>query len=121
MQSFLPSVTVTKRCHLQIIETQEATIKDLNDRLRKQENLAKEAKLKAESLSLQPAPQETSAQDRFYIQNLEPELKLIGSAYHDLAGRLQMNNVVLQRRAEAPRSWLGRQRRAIEGPTGLSR
>ena len=45
----------------------------------------------------------------------------MASAYHDLAGRLQMNTVVLQRRADAPKSWLGRQRRAMEGPTGLLR
>lgn len=56
-----------------------------------------------------------------YTQNLERELKLIASAYHDLAGRLQMNNVVLQRRAEAPKSWLGRQRKAMEGVGGLVR
>ena len=62
----------------------------------------------------------TSA-ERSYTQNLERELKLMASAYHDLAGRLQMNNVVLQRRAEAPKSWLGRQRKAMEGVGGLVR
>ena len=62
----------------------------------------------------------TSA-ERSYTQNLERELKLVASAYHDLAGRLQLNNVVLQRRAEAPKSWLGRQRKAIEGVGGLVR
>lgn len=55
------------------------------------------------------------------MQQLERELKLMASAYHDLAGRLQMNNVVLQRRAEAPKSWLGRQRKAVEGVGGLVR
>ncbi|KAL9098683.1 MAG: hypothetical protein Q9163_005697 [Psora crenata] len=60
-------------------------------------------------------------EDRIYIQNLERELKLMASAYHDLAGRLQMSSVTLQRRADAPKSWLGRQRRAMEGPTGLAR
>ena len=63
-----------------------------------------------------PTPAELS-----YTQNLERELKLIASAYHDLAGRLQMNNVVLQRRADAPKSWLGRQRKAMEGVGGLVR
>lgn len=59
--------------------------------------------------------------ERSYTQKLERELKLMASAYHDLAGRLQMNNVVLQRRAEAPKSWLGRQRKAMEGIGGLVR
>ena len=63
-----------------------------------------------------PTPAELS-----YTQNLERELKLMASAYHDLAGRLQMNNVVLQRRADAPKSWLGRQRKAMEGVGGLMR
>lgn len=62
-----------------------------------------------------------TAADLSYTQNLERELKLIASAYHDLAGRLQMNNVVLQRRADAPKSWLGRQRKAMEGVGGLVR
>ena len=62
----------------------------------------------------------TSA-ERSYTQNLERELKLMASAYHDLAGRLQMNNVILQRRVEAPKSWLGRQRKAMEGVGGLVR
>ena len=59
--------------------------------------------------------------ERSYTQNLERELKLMASAYHDLAGRLQMNNVILQRRAETPKSWLGRQRKAMEGVGGLVR
>ena len=67
------------------------------------------------------AKAEAQAEDRSYTKNLERELKLMASAYHDLAGRLQMNSVTLQRRSEAPKSWLGRQRRAMEGPTGLAR
>ena len=59
--------------------------------------------------------------ERSYIQNLERELKLIASAYYDLGSRMQMNNVTLQRRAEAPKSWLGRQRKAMEGVGGLVR
>jgi len=61
------------------------------------------------------------ADERAYTRNLERENKLMASAYHDLAGRLQMNNVVLQRRADAPKSWLGRQRKAMEGIGGLVR
>jgi protein HOOK3 len=61
------------------------------------------------------------AEERAYTRNLERENKLMASAYHDLAGRLQMNNVVLQRRADAPKSWLGRQRKAMEGIGGLVR
>lgn len=68
-----------------------------------------------------PSQDVPTSAERSYTQNLERELKLIESAYHDLAGRLQMNNVVLQRRAEAPKSWLGKQRKAMEGVGGLVR
>ena len=62
-----------------------------------------------------------SPEERSYIQNLERENKLMASAYYDLASRLQMNNVILQRRAEVPKSWLGRQRKAMEAVGGLVR
>ena len=39
----------------------------------------------------------------------------MASAFHGLGSRMQMNGVVVQRRAEAPRSWLGRQRDLVEG------
>lgn len=62
-----------------------------------------------------------SPEERSYIQNLERENKLMASAYYDLTSRLQMNNVILQRRAEVPKSWLGRQRKAMEAVGGLVR
>lgn len=68
-----------------------------------------------------PSQNAPSPGECLYTQNLERELKLVASAYHDLAGRLQMNNVILQRRAEAPKSWLGRQRKAMDGVGGLAR
>ncbi|KAF6219763.1 hypothetical protein HO133_003588 [Letharia lupina] len=68
-----------------------------------------------------PSQNVPTSAERSYTQNLEREIKLIASAYHDLAGRLQMNNVILQRRTEAPKSWLGRQRKAMEGVGGLVR
>ena len=63
----------------------------------------------------------TQYNNQSYVQNLERELKLMSSAYHDLAGRLQLNNVVFQRKAEAPKNWLGRQRKRLEAPLGLVR
>lgn len=40
----------------------------------------------------------------------------MASAFHDLAGRLQMNTVSLQRRNEPPRSWMNKVRRQLEQP-----
>ena len=38
----------------------------------------------------------------------------MASAYHTLAGRLQMTNVGLLRRSDMDASWLNRQRRIVE-------
>ena len=49
------------------------------------------------------------------IRNLERENALIASAWYDLTSRLQSNHVVLQRRNEAPKSWLNKQRHLVNG------
>ncbi|KAL2052759.1 hypothetical protein ABVK25_006999 [Lepraria finkii] len=105
----------------QQIEKQDSLIKDLEDRLH-QQNLANES-VQSNAGASEGAKAETtpSPEERSYIQNLERENKLMASAYYDLASRLQMNNVILQRRAEVPKSWLGRQRKAMEAVGGLVR
>lgn len=101
------------------IENQDALVKDLKDRL---EQTNASAQANKEDANEEPATKNApSPGECLYTQNLERELKLVASAYHDLAGRLQMNNVILQRRAEAPKSWLGRQRKAMDGVGGLAR
>lgn len=47
------------------------------------------------------------------IRNLERENGLIATAWYDLTSRLQSNHVVLQRRHDAPRSWLNKQRQMV--------
>lgn len=47
------------------------------------------------------------------IKNLEHENSRIASAWYDLSNRLQSNHFVLQRRNEAPKSWLNRQRQIV--------
>ncbi|RTE78823.1 hypothetical protein BHE90_006710 [Fusarium euwallaceae] len=47
------------------------------------------------------------------IRNLERENALIATAWYDLTSRLQSNHVVLQRRNDAPRSWLNKQRQMV--------
>ncbi|KAM0419007.1 hypothetical protein ACHAPT_012058 [Fusarium lateritium] len=49
------------------------------------------------------------------IRNLERENALIATAWYDLTSRLQSNHVVLQRRNDAPRSWLNKQRQMVNG------
>ncbi|KAG9231016.1 hypothetical protein BJ875DRAFT_383870, partial [Amylocarpus encephaloides] len=46
-------------------------------------------------------------------KNLSREIRLMSSAWHDMSGRLQSNHVVLQRRPDAPKSWLNKQRHLV--------
>ncbi|OAQ97859.1 hypothetical protein LLEC1_00014 [Akanthomyces lecanii] len=49
------------------------------------------------------------------IKNLQRENALIATAWYDLTSRLQSNHVVLQRRHDAPKSWLNKQRQMVNG------
>ncbi|KAI4164282.1 MAG: hypothetical protein LQ348_007834, partial [Seirophora lacunosa] len=56
--------------------------------------------------------------------NLKRELRLMASAFHEQAGRLQLSDVTLRRRNEQqqqPASWLGRQRRSVVVAAGVGR
>ncbi|KAF9878563.1 microtubule binding protein [Colletotrichum karsti] len=54
------------------------------------------------------------------IKNLQRENALIATAWYDLTSRIQSNHVVLQRRNEVPKSWLGKQRQMVNGMTSPS-
>jgi protein HOOK3 len=45
--------------------------------------------------------------------NMKRENSLMTTAWYDLVSRLQMDNVGLQRRQEAPKSWINKQRQAV--------
>lgn len=47
------------------------------------------------------------------IKNLTRENSMIATAWYDLTSRLQSNHVVLQRRQDAPKSWLNKQRQIV--------
>lgn len=63
--------------------------------------------------SAKRTPKQAAAEQT--IKNLQRENALIASAWYDLTSRLQSNHVVLQRRAEAPKSWLNKQRHLVNG------
>lgn len=79
----------------QQIENQEKIIQDLQRRLK----VAEEGGADANKETM--------------IKNLARENALIASAWYDLSGRLQSNHVVLQRRQDAPKSWLNKQRQIV--------
>ncbi|KAI9149150.1 hypothetical protein HJFPF1_11198 [Paramyrothecium foliicola] len=57
----------------------------------------------------------TQASTDQMIRNLQRENAMITSAWYDLSNRLQSNHVVLQRRHDAPKSWLNKQRQMVNG------
>ncbi|KAK8039635.1 hypothetical protein PG993_008046 [Apiospora rasikravindrae] len=52
-------------------------------------------------------------QQELVIKNLQRENAMIATAWYDLTSRLQSNHVVLQRRGDAPKSWLNKQRQMV--------
>ncbi|KAL8712841.1 MAG: hypothetical protein Q9220_003049 [cf. Caloplaca sp. 1 TL-2023] len=91
---------------------QSSTIATLEARLQAVES---DAKAQSEAQKEEKPNSSELQRLRTLIENLERELRLMASAYHDLSGRLQYSNVTLSRRSEEPKSWLGRQRRVVEG------
>ncbi|RDA92276.1 hypothetical protein CP533_5758 [Ophiocordyceps camponoti-saundersi (nom. inval.)] len=49
------------------------------------------------------------------IKSLQRENALMSTAWYELTSRLQSNHLVLQRRQDAPRSWLNKQRQMVNG------
>lgn len=74
---------------------------------------------------LEQAKKETSEKGSVELQqeveNLRRENQLITSAWYDMTSRLQSNTVILQRRSDAPKGWLGKQRAAVSGAGILGR
>ncbi|TVY41399.1 Protein Hook-like protein [Lachnellula occidentalis] len=80
------------------IQKQELVIQDLQRRLK----MAEES-----------SPDAQKAANESMIKNLTRENALIATAWYDLSSRLQSNHVVLQRRQDAPKSWLNKQRQMV--------
>ncbi|UNI19749.1 hypothetical protein JDV02_005910 [Purpureocillium takamizusanense] len=76
-----------------------------------QEKLDLQHKLKAAQGSHGSAAQKAATDQ--VIKNLQRENALMATAWYDLTSRLQSNHVVLQRRHDAPRSWLNKQRQMV--------
>ncbi|KAL8925932.1 MAG: hypothetical protein Q9208_003245 [Pyrenodesmia sp. 3 TL-2023] len=106
------------------VEQQRSTIADLTKRLTDAEADA-EARRKEQEQD-KPTPSDIPPNTltelhalRAENTNLKRELRLMASAFHDQASRLQLSNVTLQRQSEQqPTSWLGKQRRIVEGNLG---
>jgi protein HOOK3 len=100
---------------------------DINDTLRTQ--LAQAKTESAEKGSVRPPsliqylapPNAQQVELQAEVESLRRENKLIMSAWYDMTTRLQSNTVILQRKSEAPKSWLGKQRVVVGGTSTLGR
>lgn len=52
-------------------------------------------------------------------ENLQRELSLMTSAWYDMTSRMQSDAIVVQRRSEAPKSFLNKQRRLVNNPVSI--
>ncbi|KAL8949207.1 MAG: hypothetical protein Q9183_007624, partial [Haloplaca sp. 2 TL-2023] len=102
---------------------------DLEQQLRDSE-AASEARMK-EALAEKPLEQPADPTElqtlrsenetlRKAHDNLKREQKLMASAFMDQSSRIQYVGTTVQRRSEQPSSWLGRQRRIVDG-AGMGR
>lgn len=106
----------------QDLQEQEAATLSLREELEKakQESVEKGsvcrqlACLFLPNTNLQNAnPHVLQAELQAELDALHRENRLMTSAWYDMTCRLQSNTVVLQRKSEAPKSWLGKQRAAV--------
>ncbi|KAK6226319.1 hypothetical protein QIS74_02366 [Colletotrichum tabaci] len=95
------------------IEKLRVRLKERTSQLEKseQDKYEFQRKLKAAEGGEAAAAQK-AASDQI-IKNLQRENALIATAWYDLTSRIQSNHVVLQRRSEMPKSWLGKQRQMV--------
>ncbi|CAF3481045.1 unnamed protein product [Fusarium graminearum] len=99
----------------ELIEKLRNRLREIREQLERSETerIDLQRKLKAAHDGEAVAAQKAASDE--IIRNLERENSLIASAWYDLTSRLQSNHVVLQRRHEAPRSWLNKQRQMVNG------
>ncbi|KAK3943568.1 protein hook [Diplogelasinospora grovesii] len=101
------------RLKMEQLEKAEQDKYDLQRRLKAAEN--------GSAFAAQKGLTREKAASEQVIKNLQRENAMITTAWYDLTSRLQSNHVVLQRRHDAPRSWLNKQRQMVNGgfsPTG---
>ncbi|KAF7899066.1 uncharacterized protein EAF01_008279 [Botrytis porri] len=86
----------------------------LREQLQKKETTIQELQRR---LVLAEDPEAQKAANDVLVKNLTRENALMATAWYDLTNRLQSNHVVLQRRQDAPKSWLNKQRQLVNsGP-----
>ncbi|KAG9257646.1 uncharacterized protein F5Z01DRAFT_616727 [Emericellopsis atlantica] len=110
-----PDLAAAAKKETEKIEKLRARLVERNEQLEKSEleRVDLQRKLKA-ALGGDLAAEQKAALEKT-IKNLQRENALMATAWFDLTGRIQSNLVVLQRRHDAPKSWLNKQRQMVNG------
>ncbi|KAF7533030.1 hypothetical protein G7054_g7446 [Neopestalotiopsis clavispora] len=103
-----PDVTKT----MEKIEKLRVRYKQLSEQYDKSETGRRELEKANKALRAATGEEGEKTKDQI-IKNLQRENAMISSAWYDLTSRLQSNHVVLQRRNDAPKSWLNKQRQLV--------
>lgn len=106
-----PDVTKT----MEKIEKLRVKYKQLSEQFDKTEATKRELEKTVKALKAGSADGEQDKTKDQVIKNLQRENAMISTAWYDLTSRLQSNHVVLQRRSDAPKSWLNKQRQLVNG------
>jgi protein HOOK3 len=96
------------------IEKLRVRYKQLSEQFDKSEAARHELERMVKTLRATTAEGRNTQQEQV-IKNLQRENAMIATAWYDLTSRLQSNHVVLQRRNDAPKSWLNKQRQLVNG------
>lgn len=106
-----PDVTKT----MEKIEKLRVRYKQLSEQFDKSEAARRDLEKTLRALKAGSADGEQDKTKDQIIKNLQRENAMISTAWYDLTSRLQSNHVVLQRRNDAPKSWLNKQRQLVNG------
>ncbi|CAN9446116.1 unnamed protein product [Alternaria alternata] len=94
----------------------EKAKKDLQDQLTTSSSLREQLEVARKETS-----EKGSVELQQEVENLRRENALVKSMWYDMNQRLLSNTVILQRRSEAPKGWLGKQRAVVGGGSVLGR
>ncbi|KAI0137470.1 hypothetical protein BJ170DRAFT_590399 [Xylariales sp. AK1849] len=95
------------------MEKLRARYKKLSEHFDKSEQARHELEKSLKAVRAGGAEGAEKTQQEQVIKNLQRENAMIATAWYDLTSRLQSNHVVLQRRNDAPKSWLNKQRQMV--------
>ncbi|CAE7195866.1 HOOK multi-domain protein [Pyrenophora teres f. teres] len=103
-------LTTTRTLSDRVTATNTLQQQDLQDQVEANGTLREQLEL-----ATKESAEKGSVELQLEVENLRRENALVKSMWYDMNQRLMSNTVILQRRSEAPKGWLGKQRAAVGG------